>query len=939
MRAKSSLRHSHRIEGVLSIIVPPCGPAHASVAIIGEAPGRHEAEANRPRPFVGQSGIVQRDYFAQFGFNVSSAWLSNIVQLYRPGNPDPEPELIAEWSRVLERDLSIVRPQIIIAVGRFAMRWFLGDYADLDICYGRPFTAGEYDPTLAHRGFGAIIIPVYHPAGALREPKRFDLVREGYRRAAAIIDKSRRGIQIELTHDYIGADTEYIDLTGDQTKAFLNRFEDCEEIAIDTEGTPDDPESVQWSCEPGTGYLLRVTQPDFARGISALQSFILDRRVIAHAAHTPLCGFYEHVMCRAMNLDLHLCWEYVDTMYWLYLMRLESRALKSGTARWCGMSMTPYDVIMGDLNRSYAIDYLTRIANLTWPAIPPRTIFNNDGTRTVKKYTSPARRASGILRDISAGKITKTGLTDPIKRWNQDRKQAPVRQAVHNLLGPMPHAKLFRDVELEIATEYACADPDGTLRLKRVLEPELADLGMLGLAETAKGSLPLFELMQHNGMHANISHFDNLGDHLQEETEKVLRTLKNTYTGGVPLNVKSPKQIAIFLQRRGVPVTERTKAGNLSTSKKALTHLRATDPAVDLIFIARELITLQSMFCAPIRNLIENNGAALIDDEDDSDDSESESIIADPDSSADSDTRPADVRAYAANICQVRTSINALGTVSRRPATNRPNMLAIPQRTELGRMIRAGFVPSHLDNVLIEYDLRQAEMVCAAILSNDKRMLKIFLEGRDIHKETASALFNMPIADLTKAQRDPTKTMGFGTLYGMAEHALIVQLRMQGIEWTLEQGRLFKISWLAQFPQLDQYMIHAAAKAAKLEYAIDRWGMRRYLPLVRSNNFGERAEAGRQAVSLEIQGFAQGLIQNSMAWMYKVGLPRLRAEGINAMPLLQMHDALLFETHRDHSERVSEVILEALTQHVGCVTRVPIEADGHAASNWGDLKG
>jgi uracil-DNA glycosylase len=144
---------------MMQIIVPGVGQQPNSVMVVGEAPDRREAE--KGLPFVGASGEYQRQKFASHGVNINTAYRTNIVKLYLEGNPDPTPDLIREWEPTLFDEIFACDPLLIIAVGRFAAKWFLGPDTDMEIVHG----------TLRHSYVTGTPIPVlttYHPAAALR---------------------------------------------------------------------------------------------------------------------------------------------------------------------------------------------------------------------------------------------------------------------------------------------------------------------------------------------------------------------------------------------------------------------------------------------------------------------------------------------------------------------------------------------------------------------------------------------------------------------------------------------------------------------------------------------------------------------------------------------------------------------------------------------------
>lgn len=234
-------------------------------------------------------------------------------------------------------------------------------------------------------------------------------------------------------------------------------------IGLDTEGDSRDvrvskPWSVQVSFAPGSGVSLQVEDPEFGRGIKALQKLV-DSGVTV-AVHNYL---YDGPMCQKMGLDLSRA-EIIDTMYSAYLTRIEPQGLKALAWRHCGMQMREYEDVVGDAALSKQAAYLMKV--LLWKGCPdPPMIYTqlNDGNAELKQPQNVRRLVGAIFSDYGADKVTKTdGPVDLYKRWT--RIDPRVRQAAEERFGPMPVGTLA-DVDLVEATRYACQDADAALRL------------------------------------------------------------------------------------------------------------------------------------------------------------------------------------------------------------------------------------------------------------------------------------------------------------------------------------------------------------------------------------------------------------------------------------------------------------------------------------------
>ena len=227
-----------------------CKPAR--VMAVGEAPGKEEANRrfHHPphyRPFIGSSGKDQRMYLAPHGINPNRDWwLTNVDKEYREGNPDPTPDSIAAWSGYLVTEVAEVQPSLIVAVGRFAARWFLGASVEMEKVHGLPHTAGAFDESLAYRAHGATVIPVYHPAAGLHQPRYRTFCQWDYGQVAKYLS-SDVSMRTRVVDEYAGQE-HYCDANGQDIIDAIRRGYIKSQYALDTEGWPNDP----WSIQEGT---------------------------------------------------------------------------------------------------------------------------------------------------------------------------------------------------------------------------------------------------------------------------------------------------------------------------------------------------------------------------------------------------------------------------------------------------------------------------------------------------------------------------------------------------------------------------------------------------------------------------------------------------------------------------------------------------------------
>lgn len=896
------------------IIVPGAGPIPSDVMIVGEAPGREEAHHNPPQPFVGKSGREQERYLSRHNLTPRAWRRNNVCQEYTEGNPEPNYDQLGFWTPFLVDEIRQCQPKLIIAVGAYAARWFLGESTSLSLVHGMPHHPGAYDPLVADRcPPNTCIIPIIHPAAGFYTDKndssKIDIranIADDYSRVASIYKLIKSNKPIPYSHDEYAGHEIYLDVTGNDLELLLSSYgDDLTEIGLDTEGIPGSPWSIQVSPQPGIGWTLRYSQPDFSTGVSSLQHLADSNNVtfILHNAASPSGCMYDIRMCREMGLELRHAplW---DTMYAAYLLRLESQSLKTLAFRWCGMHMANYESIIGDIGREKQISYLKSILNRhslnPFPKPEPRVISSNDGTSKLYKPNPVDKTVARILADIESNKVNKYGEpVDPYKRWQGvDDK---LRSTVESTLGPIPIGTL-NDIPLDRAIYYSSRDPDATLRVKHRLSIEHSRLGLTRLMSDGMQVLPILEEMQSTGMPANRHHFELLQQSLESDLDKIQARISHLYFNGRPFNPKSPQQVEILLRRRGLKGAKRTSTGRVSTGKKSIEHLRFKDPAMGDVFDWREKAHIRDTFCADVLRRIPPSEQIYI----------------------------------------IHTQIKPTTVTTRRLATENPNLLAVPVRSDIGRKIREGYMfddSTDTEEIFGAWDLSQIEMRFLAHESMSKFLCRKFIDGADVHDETARTVFGLHPDDKVDKfkHRIPAKTTNFGLVYGEQASGLHDQLRMLGLEgWDIKSCEKL-IKEVMKLFGIGDYIKSVISKARVDGYVRDHWGMYRYLPQLYSDDPKLSAEAGRHAVSHRIQGGAQGMIQNSMRWLAP-HIRQLQQSGLNIKWRLQIHDELIFSFDEWMWDLINPLVLEALTVHCGIKLRVPVLADGAMAKNWGDLK-
>ncbi|MEM9830562.1 MAG: DNA polymerase I [Bacteroidota bacterium] len=441
----------------------------------------------------------------------------------------------------------------------------------------------------------------------------------------------------------------------------------------------------------------------------------------------------------------------------------------------------------------------------------------------------------------------------------------------------------MRDIPVEQVTEYAGEDADITLRLKETFEKKLSeDKKLLKLFYRMEMPLvPVLASMEYEGVKVDPSVLAELSGELSED---IIQIEKEIYgVAGVEFNIGSPKQLGevLFDHLKLLEKPKRTKSGQYATGEAILSDLATEHDIARRILDYRELVKLKNTYIDALPKLIS----------------------------------PRDNR--------VHTSYNQAVTATGRLSSTNPNLQNIPIRTEKGQLIRKAFVPRSDEFILLSADYSQVELRIMASFAQDETMIDAFKNGQDIHAATASKIFNVSLDDVTPDMRRKAKTANFGIIYGVSAFGLAQRLSIP----RSEASDIIK-SYFEQFPSVRQYMDRVIQQAREVLYVETIMGRKRYLRDINSRNPTLRGYSERNAINAPIQGTAADMIKIAMVdiaeWM--------RKEKLQSRMILQVHDELVFDAHRDEQaklqEKISELMIDALPLDV------PMEVGIGLGENW-----
>jgi DNA polymerase-1 len=442
----------------------------------------------------------------------------------------------------------------------------------------------------------------------------------------------------------------------------------------------------------------------------------------------------------------------------------------------------------------------------------------------------------------------------------------------------------MRDVELEKIKEYAAEDADITLQLKQVFTPLLKKKDVEKVfAEVENPLVKVLTAMEFEGIKVDMDFLKEYSKELVKDAKKHEETVYEQ--AGVRFNLASPKQLGevLFDKLKIDPKAKKTKTGQYATGEDVLLKLASQNKIVDDILAFRELTKLRSTYVDALPLMINRKSG------------------------------------------RVHTSYAQAVAVTGRLSSNNPNLQNIPVRTTRGREIRKAFIPRDNDHVLVSADYSQIELRIVAAISGDENMCAAFKNGKDIHTATAAKVFNVEESAVTKEMRYKAKSVNFGIIYRQGAFGLAENLGIPRAE-----AKEIIDNYKKQFPNIQQYMDNTINFAKEHGYVETLMGRKRWLKDINSANFTVRGFAERNAINSPIQGTAADMIKLAMIKIQE----RFEKEKFRSRMILQVHDELVFDTHREELEIVKPIIIQCMQTALALPNQVPTDAEIGSGANW-----
>lgn len=442
----------------------------------------------------------------------------------------------------------------------------------------------------------------------------------------------------------------------------------------------------------------------------------------------------------------------------------------------------------------------------------------------------------------------------------------------------------MENIPLDRLTDYACEDADVTFQLAEILAEQLDESGQADVFYDIESPLlPVIVDIEHEGISVNTEALAEISITLGKKIAGLTESIYEQ--AGKEFNLNSPKQLGLILfdEMKLVEKPKKTKTGQYKTDEGTLSVLANQHKIVADILEYREATKLKSTYVDALPTHL----------------------------------CPSDQR--------IHTQLHQLMTSTGRLASSDPNLQNIPVRTEAGREIRKAFVPRSSDYILLAADYSQVELRVMAAIAGDEAMIEAFQNDLDIHTATAARVYGVGLEEVTSTMRRNAKMVNFGIIYGISAFGLSQRLG-------IPRGEAQEIidTYFKEYPAIKTFMDQTTERATTQGYTETISGRRRVLRNIDSRNAMQRNNAARAAINTPIQGTAADMIKLAMVKVSKV----IKDGNYKTKMLLQVHDELIFDVHRDEVEELTPLIREAMESALALPLKVPCKVDIGTGENW-----
>ncbi|CAK7068584.1 DNA polymerase I [Tissierella sp.] len=453
-----------------------------------------------------------------------------------------------------------------------------------------------------------------------------------------------------------------------------------------------------------------------------------------------------------------------------------------------------------------------------------------------------------------------------------------------SLLGKGKSKRSFSDLCEEEIGNCLSFTLDTILNVESRMKEIIKEQEMLDLYYNVE--LPLVEVlgsMEYYGFKIDTDELKKLGKEYDEEINSLTTDI---YTlADVEFNINSPKQLGeILFDKLSLPIVKKTKTG-YSTDAEVLDKLKDQHPIIDKVLRYRQIVKLKSTYIDGLLNLINK------------------------------DTN------------RVHSSFNQTITTTGRISSTEPNLQNIPIRTDDGRKIRKAFIAENNNYVLVDADYSQIELRVLAHISKDSKLMEAFINNEDIHRKTASEVFNVPKEEVSSIMRSRAKAVNFGIVYGISDYGLSRDLNI-----SRKEAKEYIDNYLKNYKMVKEYMENIVEEGKEKGYVETILHRRRYIPELKAKNFNIKSFGERIAMNTPIQGSAADIIKMAMVKVYN----ELKIRNLKSRLILQIHDELIIEAEKDEIEEVKDIMKNIMENSIKL--NVPLIVDLEVGDSWYDTK-
>lgn len=870
------------------------GPMPAKLAYVAEAPAKNEIREGIP--LVGPAGEINWQLSQRYArIGRQGAYVTNwsklpLTDMDKKRLMSPEgAEEKAQWTGLLEEELKIVQPKLVIALGAWSVEALLGPGHALYWTNGLAFTRPD----------GITVACVTHPAAGMREDNGLQKTADGYAGVRALLEgklKSRR-----LGEWKPSPPTERWEGISPMCYHCPMAVNHLWKIAIDTEGSKEEPFCLTFATCTHHAYIIYAEEREkLARFFRMIRE--LDLTLVFHNA------IHDADVLLKMGLDIWDGFKIIDTIILAFVLQDLPLGLKPLTQRLQQVQMHEYPEVVRPWKEKAEAVWLGE----AYKHALPLTAYEPQRTPKGRVRMS---KGQPVLKRV--GEETALRL---VRHYERGQQLSPQEEAwAAGKIGQKRPGWDLKLVPEELAREYAGRDACVTLGTEGLLTPRVDAEGLRAVSDLDHEKMLLVSDMQRCGMHIDINRYwEVLGIVTGKKlaaAAAVKAIVQQECTGGMPdewvrdFNPGSSEQVeefCHFIYKRDdkLRLVKRTKSQQrFSTDNSVLAMLKQEHPFVDHILTYREYDKYEGTYLLPLQGLIRQVG-------------------------------PQEWRLF--------PNLRTTAVVSGRLSAHKPNALAWPAYDD-DALLRSPFTAPP-GWKLVSWDLSQIELRILAAKSKDPVLTEAFVKGLDLHTNLASKIFGVPYDRVDKlTQRTPAKNTHYMMVYQGGYGKLYEMCRVRLAGFTVDDAKRIMDETKKLYRVAMAYIRSKGDDVRMRGYVSNTLGRRRFLAGCRLSGdkwpvLGLRLEADRQAGNFDIQADAGDMLGESMKTVYREVYPECKRRGLGFRLWLQIHDELMGQVRPEHFAIVDRLVQAAMTQASPRLHPIPVITQGKLGDSWAELK-